>query len=213
MIIEFFGPPGSGKTTIAQQLALRLKKEYIALAGRSEKRLYLWCSLTRSPGRFFWLLIKTLWSGAHSWALWWHKLFLLSEHLAVNEKAWRLGRRGSVILDGGLTQYLLTLHERSASEVELATYVGRCLDCQVLVIVSAPEPLRSERMRRRGRFPRAGLSEDHQAWQQQLGRQTESLRSFFDAKPVAGLLVLVFDSSLEPAEQIVAKLKGEIEPV
>ena len=205
MIIEFFGPPGAGKSALARELAKRLNKEYISIAGPGEKWAYFWQFVRHSPGRFLYLSWLTVKESRFSPALLRHKLFLLSQHLAAAEKARVLARDETVLLDGGLAQYALSVYEHPLRFEEIEFYARRYIKSEIVVAVVASAEIRRRRMVERRRVPRADLGFDQPAWQALVAANAEQFISFWDRHQSEQQLVLKVDSSA-----LTPELLGEI---
>jgi thymidylate kinase len=158
MIIEFFGPSGAGKTTLARTLANRIGGEYITV----DLSMAAYWNVLRFGFRFpkivLFLLYHTLLESVKIRKLFKHKLFLLFLALARSARAIRDSKKGTiVVLDEGLIQYGLSLYEHPVGRSEAIAFRNHVVFPDVLVIVDAPHKERFRRMEERGRIPRGHL--------------------------------------------------------
>ena len=200
MIIEFFGPSGAGKTTIARELNLNTGWEYIVVNSRKEKFKYNVIFLFHSFIKFFSLFIKTISEGGGSFSLTRHKLHLLSEYIARNEKARIVGRKHNVILDEGLVQYGLSLYEKNISKLDAKKYIDRFATVQnkIQVVILCNDSERIKRMEKRKRIPRAFLNLDKEEWQKTISNNTNIFTDIFMKQDA-----FVFDSLKDDIKKIV----------
>ena len=126
MIIELFGLPGSGKSTLARTLESGGKAKRIRITSRRE---LLWRSVFYVFGHpysaFAQLCYLLRYSGSPR--LFYMKFMnLFLQHAAKYQKA--RSTRGTVVVDQGHLQNLLSLFEHPMSEVAIARY-ARFLSC------------------------------------------------------------------------------------
>ncbi|MEK7208973.1 MAG: hypothetical protein AAB677_01790 [Patescibacteria group bacterium] len=210
-IIEFFGPSGAGKTTTARRLAQVLTAEYLEFSSLKEQRYYFWLAIWRRPGRAIYLIIYTIWEGRSAWSLLRHKLFLLSTHLAMTEKAhMRTKQNQIVILDGGLGQYALSLYEHHVTDQELSRYVRRHLGAHVYIMLSAAASRRWQRMKVRGRQPRQKLPINHDTWQEIMEHNTDKLIKVLP-RELSQALILSYTTDELTTELLVNNIRAKIQ--
>jgi len=207
MIIEFFGPSGAGKTTIAKVLADNTGWEYISINSRKDKLKYVIIFLFRAPMRFLSLFIRTILEGKRSASLLRHKIHLLSEFIARSEKARIKSKNKKVILDEGLAQYGLSLYEQNISEANAYKYINRFVnkDNKIEVIVSCSEVERTDRMKNRKRIPRAHLNIDVEKWQKVISENARVFINIFMKQDA-----LIFDLSKDDSLKIVYTIMDKI---
>lgn len=182
MLIEFFGSPGTGKTAVAQKFAHSEGFEYISTHGQFEKYWYLFRYMMTKPHRFFPLLFRTIIESGMRRKLLRHKLSLLPAYIVRSEKAYARSKKATVVLDEGLAQYGLSLHEHKISEAKAAAYVKKYVGANLLVLLAASPETCRKRMEERGVFPRAGIGIDHRAWLELLSHNAETFRKAYGKK-------------------------------
>lgn len=207
MIIEFFGPSGVGKTTIAQRLSSDTGLEYISIDSRKEKIKYVIIFLFRFPIRFLLLFVLTAFEGKSSHHLVRHKIHLLSEYIARNEKARIKSKKRNVVLDEGLAQYGLALYERNISDLVARKYINMFGDKSNIlnVVISCSDIERIGRMKKRQRIPRAYIEFDKKKWQKIIGKNANVFTKIFAVQNA-----LVFDSLECSVLTIVKEIKQNI---
>lgn len=204
MIVELFGPPGAGKTALAEALAARLGGRVVALSTLAERYGYLFLFLLLNPVRAIGLVSKTVRLHAGSPSLLRHKLFLLSNVLARVSKA-RMGEERVAVLDEGLAHYLLVKSERLLSPGEAEDYFRRYVASDVVIAVLADEEVRAERMKRRGRIPRGHHSVDQKEWQALMGQNARLV-----SRAISGRKGAFMVESDEPPTELARRLAVRI---
>ena len=208
MIIEFFGPSGVGKSTIAQELSNNTRWEYIAINSRKEKLKYVIISLFRLPVRFLSLFCRTIIEGKYSLALLRHKIHLFTEYVARNEKARIKGIRQNVILDEGFAQYGLSLYEHNISKKTALRYVNKFILCncnKIEVIILCNEQDRIKRMENRKRIPRVHLNIDNKTWQRIVSKNFDTFLNVLKRRNM-----FLFNSSKQNSLEIARAIEQKI---
>jgi|GEM_PF-1118148 hypothetical protein len=203
MIIEFFGPPGAGKTTIAKTFCRENKATLIIIANRWERYWYDLVYLIFNPIRFCRLFLIIVCQSFPSLRLFGHKLHRFSGYAAVAVKAARSSVKGDIVIDEGLAQHFFSLYERPASLAAIKDYFFRYLAADWLVLVVAEETLCLERMRDRGRIPRSHTGFDWRRWFKTIASHTNLIKKDLIKSPTK---LLILDTSAKPLQLTIKEL-------
>lgn len=158
MIVELFGLPGSGKTTIARSFAkdgavVVPAQSFFDIAG--EGFIFLACHPMRAV-RFFFFVFRN--APIQYRALLLTNLFFAS--VAKYARAKRLSRRGGiVVIDQGPFQTFLSLFEEDPSETALRKLLSILPKPDILIALSVSEEERVKRIEKRGRAVRPSAGE------------------------------------------------------
>lgn len=196
MIIEFAGPPGTGKTTAVSALASILKGRACSISSRRELGRYGIRYVVAAPRRFISLVSATVRENWRTPRLLRYKLALLAGAVARTERARVEGRGNLVLLDEGLAQYAFVLPEREFGPGELQSFFRRFVRCDALIVVLADAATRKARMAKRGRIPRSALGIDQEAWQTLI----ESNARLINDVTNAAFRIIVVSGDMGPEE-------------
>lgn len=176
-VTEFFGLPGAGKTWLAEKLSQEKGIPVISLSGRVEKYWRVVRFALERPAAFFFFLRKARKESRGNRALRSHKIrYIFFNAVAREHKA--SCARGPVLLDEGFAQFLLSLFEHEASREEVVECLRYFFPQHCIMIVEAPENIRTERFHSRGRMPRAFLDEAYRKqWMPILERNYVLIKS------------------------------------
>ena len=168
MIIECFGLPGAGKTTIAKGLAAQLSIDEIWLDGRRDVIVLNLMALFRHPLRYGRRTARAF-SEPGSPRLQYYKLrHIFLYRNAIVEKA---RRRPLVIVDEGQVSNVLSAFERPLSESRILAELGHLELPDLALRVTAPDEERARRLEARGYFSRSSEGEKY------LRRWVEAMRA------------------------------------
>ncbi|MBI1755192.1 AAA family ATPase [Candidatus Azambacteria bacterium] len=146
MIIELFGLPGSGKTTLAKTIEARTDFRVAKVSSISELLLLNLVFLMKHPIRFavmLWYIIRN----SPNRRLFYYKFMnLFLHHNAKYQKALRFQ---NAILDQGYFQNVLSVFERRLTLKELQRYVRFLVRPDMLVVLSVPQSVAQERVKQR----------------------------------------------------------------
>jgi len=147
MIIELYGLPGTGKTTLAAELSRHLGCDPVYVDGRRELVVLNLAALARHPVKFVRRTSRVL-SERGSRSLQYYKLrHLFLYRNAVVQKA---RRRTSAIVDEGHLSNILSAFERPLTERRMREELRTLELPDVLVHVTLPEHERAARLANRG---------------------------------------------------------------
>jgi hypothetical protein len=196
MIIECFGLPGAGKSTIAGQLAARLPAELVALEGRRELIVLNLRSLLRHPLRYLRRTARAFHEdGGRQLQI--YKLryiFLRRNALVEKARAYPLA-----IVDEGHVSNILSAFERPLHKDRLMREL-RLLDLPDLALrVMLPTDERKLRMEKRGYFSRSSQSEAYlRRWEEAMEANSALLEQLL---PTVGVRSVAVDGNM-PADTV-----------
>ena len=147
MIIEFYGLPGAGKTTITQKLAAKSDFKIIKIRSKKELVLYNLLFFIKHPVKFF-ATIGYLIANSTGWPIFYYKF--TNTFLHHNAKYQKALLEKYAILDQGYFQNVLSVFEEPISASFLVKYAGFLLKPDKLIILNLPSDDVSRRIEGRG---------------------------------------------------------------
>ncbi|MBI4836917.1 MAG: AAA family ATPase [Candidatus Portnoybacteria bacterium] len=189
MIIEFYGLPGAGKTTVAQKLAAKSDFKVIKIRSKKELFWYNFLFLIRHPVRFFATLFYLVANSA-SWSIFYYKFtntFL--HHNAKYQKAIGMEK---AILDQGYFQNVLSVFEEPISASFLVKYAGFLLKPDKLVILNLPPDDILRRIGGRGYMTRERFGQKY--FEKWLEAVKENNRIFLENLDKLGIDYIIIDA-------------------
>jgi len=208
MVIEIFGPPAAGKTTLAKGCKNQLRVELLTVLSRSERYGLCFRFLLARPFAFANLLAATLIQGLPSLTRTRHKLYRLTCHLAKGVKANKLHIKNPkrlLLVDEGMAQYFFSLYEREVSEKEAIRYINKFVQSDLLLYIFADEEVRKSRMHERGRVPRIHTGIDYKTWLKVVSANANLVNKLVSEKRFNSKVV-VFDSSNTQSHEAVVSV-------
>lgn len=207
MMIEFFGPPGAGKTTVAQALSREINATVVVLGGRRERWLGGWYFCLKRPRLAAALLFLVIKETRKSWPLFRRTLHQLFKAWAITIKAEQLLTSARlIIIDEGLAQFFFSLYNRPVLAGELKNYFQRFVFSDFLVLLTAPLDLCRRRMVERGRIPRFHTGLNYQSWLRIIDQNN---RLLLTESPLLDKELLV-ESTIDDSSQVIARLLSKI---
>lgn len=156
MIIEFVGLSGSGKSTIARQLAQDPDFRIIKIREKGDLLRYNLAFLFRHPLRFFSLLAYVFRNSNGLKELYYKLMNCFFDYNAKSEKARSVD---VAILDQGYFQNIISLFDHKINKEELVDYVAYLPKPDYLFVFDLGRKERDERLKERGYAYRADFSE------------------------------------------------------
>lgn len=156
MIVELFGLPASGKTTLAKRWAEEGWTR-VTITSRIEMVRYFFLFLFTHPFRAVRLLLYCVRFGGGGQRLYLKLSNLFFYNLALYQKAKNYQK---ALLDQGPHQFLLSLFESEQSQEVIARLLSVVPRSDLLLVVATPDDVRAERLRTRGKVPRSEFGEE-----------------------------------------------------
>lgn len=135
MLIELYGLPGSGKTTLAKKLIKDSDWQIVKIKNRLELLFLNWLFLIKHPIKFFVTLFYVI-TNSHSWSMFYYKF--MNCFLHHNAKYQKAKRYKKAILDQGYFQNILSVFEKPLSADFLKKYIRFLLLPDRLIILDVP---------------------------------------------------------------------------
>lgn len=158
MIVELYGLPGSGKTTLARRIAAETDFALICVAGKKE---LLWLNalfFLMHPIRF---LFFAFFVAVHSENLRLFYYLFMNSFLHHNAKYMKARRYPRALIDQGHFQNMLIVFEKPMTVDALKTYAAHlCLSDKLLIVDVSPEEA-ERRLNERGWAPRAWTGSEY----------------------------------------------------
>jgi thymidylate kinase len=158
VIIECFGLPGAGKTTIATGLAARLSIEQIWLDGRGDLIALNVRALLRHPVRYGRRTARAFHEPGSPRLQYYKLRHIFLYRNAIVEKA---RRRRLVIVDEGQVSNILSAFEQPLSESRTVAELGHLELPDLVLRVTAPDEERARRLEARGYFSRSSEGDEY----------------------------------------------------
>jgi broad-specificity NMP kinase len=158
VIIECYGLPGAGKTTIAKGLAARLSIEEIWLDGRRDLITLNARALLRHPVKYARRTARAFHEPGSPRLQYYKLRHIFLYRNAIVEKA---RRRPMVIVDEGQVSNILSAFERPLSESRTHAELSQLELPDLVLRVTAPDEERARRLQERGYFSRSSEGEEY----------------------------------------------------
>lgn len=201
MIIECFGLPGVGKSTIAAGLAARLPAELVGITGRRELLALNLRAFLRHPVGY---VRRTLWAfhepGSRDLQLYKLRYVFLPRNATVEKAA----RYPLAVVDEGHLSNILSAFESPLSESRLLAELRRLALPDLALRVTLPHEERKRRLERRGHHSRSSEpGAYHERWESAMEMNSEQLVRVL---PRLGVRCLDVDGEL-PIDELVTSVR------
>lgn len=182
MIIELYGLPGTGKSTIAAKLASLLKGEIIRIERRKDFIWFNILSFLRHPLKFVKRTALAFHEGGRRELLYYKFIKIFLHRNAVVEKA----RRYPVaIVDEGHLGNILSAFEKPLSQEMLLKEMENLEFPDIVLRFTLPEEERKIRLKNRGFFSRASESKEyHLRWEKAMYANDQLLVMLLPTLPI-----------------------------
>ena len=193
MIVEFFGMPGAGKTTVAHRCATSLGSEVISIESKWE---LLWRNaqlLIRHPIRVPVLFLYVL-RNAHDLSSFWYKFTNLFLH--TNAKYHKARSRDMSLVDQGYFQNAVSLFDSVQDPDSLRRYLKSAFLPDVLFVFELPPSLQQARLVGRDYIVRSRQGEE--AFRERLTVMQANFQSLLEATWPKSVHLTRIDASRSP---------------
>ncbi len=204
MIIEFYGLPGSGKSTIARKLAEGNTFRIIKIRKKSELIFYNLKYALTNPLNFCGLLLLVI-RNSGSGKEFYHKF--MNCFLDYNAKFEKAKKFQFAILDQGYFQNIISLFNHELSKDELKKYCYIILQPDKLFIFSIASEERQKRQAKRGYGERGNFTDSEN--KKYLAMSEYNFNNFLKyAKQIVPESVIL--DSTKSMEEIIAQIKSNL---
>ncbi|PLX27397.1 hypothetical protein C0583_03735 [Candidatus Parcubacteria bacterium] len=147
MIIEFFGLPGSGKSSIARKVSENSEFKLIKIRSRTELIKFNILFFIKNPYKFIWLFLLIVKNSSGLFDFYYK---FMNSFLDYNAKLEKASREEYAIIDQGYFQNVLAVYKREIDKSVLRQYLKEIKKPDFLIIVDLDKKKRQERIIERG---------------------------------------------------------------
>jgi len=182
MIIELYGLPGSGKTTLANKLARNSGFQVIKIRSNKELLFYNFLFLVKHPIKFTAMFFYLLVNRGNGWRMFYYKF--MNTFLQHNAKYQKALRFKNALIDQGYFQNIISVFEKKITPEAIKRYAKFFLYPDKLIVFNMSPGWRLEKMEKRGYNARDGFSEEYKKnWQEVIEHNNkmlnESIKNLF----------------------------------
>lgn len=174
MIIELYGLPGTGKTTVAKRIAERTDFKIVVIKNKRELAWLNTLFFLKHPTRFF-MLLWYIAVNSHGPRMFYYKF--MNSFLLNNAKQQKALHFKNALIDQGYFQNIISVFEAPLTHEILKRYTKLFLFPDMLLFFSAPSFTREQRAIQRGRFSREQFGNEYVAsWKKIIEKNDELLK-------------------------------------
>ena len=163
MLIELYGLPGSGKTTLAKIIAKERGYKIIKIRSKRELFFYNLIFLIDHPYKFFVQLFYLV-INSNNLKIFYFKL--MNTFLDYNAKYQKAKKYENAILDQGYFLNVFAVFDEEQTDEKIEKYLSYLLKPDLLIILDVPFFVSLERAKNRGYFARENFSSEYKIkWQ------------------------------------------------
>ncbi|MBI5913470.1 hypothetical protein HY839_03475 [Candidatus Azambacteria bacterium] len=187
MIIELYGLPGTGKTTVAKKIEERTDFKIVAIKNKGE---LVWLNIIfflKHPLRSF-LMLRYILANSRGWRTFYYKF--MNCFLLNNAKYQKAAYFKNALIDQGYFQNIISVFEAPLNAKALKRYTKLFLPSDMLLIFSAPSFVREQRTDQRGRFSREQFGDEYvTAWKGMIEKNDALLKEYVSELPARSRIV------------------------
>lgn len=158
MIIEIYGLPGAGKTTLAKKISAEFNIPLVKIRRKTDLIFYNLFYFLLHPVAF----LKAFWYvfiNSPNWRLFYYKF--LNSFLHTNAKYQKALRCNKALVDQGHFQNVISVFEEAVDERGLLRYARILPRPDLLVIFDVPDEVREKHLSERGFSVREQFNEEY----------------------------------------------------
>ncbi len=187
MIIELYGLPGTGKTTVAKKIEERIGYKIVAIESRRELAWFNVLFLLKHPIRFF-TMARHIIVNSRGLRMLYYKF--MNSFLLNNAKYQKATHFKNALIDQGYFQNIISVFETPLRREELERYAKLFLPIDMLLVFSASSSIREQRTEQRGRFAREQFGDEYLAsWKKIIERNDGLLQECISELPAHSRIV------------------------
>lgn len=175
MILEFYGLPGSGKTTLSEQIAREIDFRIVKIKNNKELFYYNFLFLVKHPIDFF-ITLFFIFLNSSDLRILYSKL--ANGFLHVNAKYQKALNYERAIIDQGYFQNIISIFDKEMDRDKIIFYSKFILKPDKLIFLDANHRLREERLKGRGYFPRKNFGSGYyENWLKVIEKNNEIFKN------------------------------------
>ena len=206
MIIELYGLPGSGKTTLAREIVKRTDFKSIKVNKKSELLFYNLLFLIKHPIRFFVTLFYLI-LNSKNLSMFYTKF--MNSFLDRNAEYQKALRYDKAMLDEAYFQNILSVFEKEMNSKFLRKYLNFLLWPDVLIVFNINPDKCFERVGKRGYAIRSNFDREPEVkWKKIIAKNDRILKKNLDSLSLNYIIVDNKKTSLDIVKEINNQIKS-----